>query len=265
MMEHQEVLELLPAYVDQELSMSETMQIERHLNNCMECQQHFTQQSQLSAQLKTPAFHFEAPAALAQRINAALPKERSTPTAPTNKRWQFGEKLGWHFDRFNMGALLATLVAVLWSVSMFLSHPSAQDQLTDEIVASHVRSLQVDHLSDVISTDRHTVKPWFNGKLNFSPPVIDFASQGYPLSGGRLDYINGRTVAALIYHHQLHPINLYIWPTSDHNTAPLTQTRQGYHLVHWTIDGMTYWAVSDVAAADLATFETLLRSQISQT
>ena len=264
MMEHDQVVELLPAYVDQELGVSETIQIERHLNNCFECQQDFEQQSQLSAQLKSVAFHFEAPAGLAQRISDALPTERSIPAVPTDKRWQFGERFGWHFDRFNMGALLATLVAVLWSGSMFLSTPSAQDQLTDEIVASHVRSLQVDHLSDVISTDRHTVKPWFNGKLNFSPPVFDLASQGYPLTGGRLDYINGRPVAALIYHHQLHPINLYIWPTSDHNAAPVSQTRQGYHLVYWTIGGMTYWAVSDVAAADLTTFETLLTSQIRQ-
>ena len=263
-MEHDEVLELLPAYVDQELGVSETIQIERHLNNCFECQQDFAQQSQLSAELKSAAFHFEAPAGLAQRISEALPKERSTFVAPTAKRWRPGERFGWHLDRFNVGAFLATLAAALWSVSMFLSLPSAQDQLTEEIVASHVRSLQVDHLSDVISTDRHTVKPWFNGKLNFSPPVFDLAPQGYPLTGGRLDDINGRPVAALIYHHQLHPINLYIWPTSDHDAVPRTETRQGYHLAHWTISGMTYWAVSDVAVVNLTTFGTLLTSQIKQ-
>ena len=293
-MEHDEVLELLPAYVDQELSVSETIQIERHLSNCIECQQDYVQQSQLSAQLKAPAFRFEAPAGLAQRINEALPRavlpgavlpeavlpiaalpeaalpEAALPIKQSNlsartSRWShLVEKSGWRFDRFHLGALMATLLAVLWSIGIFLSVPNDQDRLTDEVIANHVRSLQVDHLSDVVSTDRHTVKPWFNGKLNFSPPVIELAPQGFPLIGGRLDYVNGHPVAALIYRRQLHPINLYVWPTGSHNTSSFILTRQGYQVAHWTSGDMTYWAVSDVAAEDLTTFESLLRQQIKE-
>jgi anti-sigma factor RsiW len=256
MMEHQQVLELLPAYVDQELGVTGTTPIECHLHGCAACQREYAQQSQLSAQLKNPAFYFEAPAGLARRINAALPKDRSA--AADAKRWDF------NFSWLNAGAALATLLAAVWSAGLYLTLPSAQDRLTDEVVASHVRSLQVDHLSDVISTDRHTVKPWFNGKLNFSPTVIDLAAQGYPLIGGRLDYLDGHPVAALIYRHQQHPINLYVWPNSDSNAAPLSQSQRGYHLAHWSVGGMTYWVVSDVAAPELATFAALLRTQLSQ-
>jgi len=253
-MEHQQVLDLLPAYVDQELSVTETLQIERHLTDCAACQHEYAQQSQLSAQLKAPAFYFEAPAGLARRIKAALPEEQSASNEAKRR----------HFNWFNAGAVLATLFAVIWSAGLYLTLPSAQDRLTDEVVASHVRSLQVDHLSDVVSTDRHTVKPWFNGKLNFSPPVIDLAAQGYPLVGGRLDYLDGHPVAALIYRRQLHPINLYVWPNGDGNTASLSQSRRGYHLSRWSMNGMTYWAVSDVAAGELAAFVALLRTQLAQ-
>lgn len=262
-MEHQQVRTLLPAYVDQELSVSETMQIEQHLNDCADCQQDYAQQSQLHTRLKNPTFYFEAPAGLAQRIHAALPKG-STSTPP--KRW-LDWPFGWHVSWVNAGAMLTTLLALLWSVGMYLTLPSAQDRLTDEVVASHVRSLQVDHLSDVISTDRHTVKPWFNGKLNFSPTVIDLASQDYPLIGGRLDYLDGHPVAALIYRHQLHPINLYVWPDNNGNSnaAPVALSKRGYHLAHWSTGGMSYWIVSDVGAAELASFVTLLRAQLNQT
>ncbi|KAF3998240.1 anti-sigma factor [Glaciimonas immobilis] len=266
-MEHAEVLELLPAYVDQEVSVSETIRIARHLNDCVECQRNFAQQSQLSAQLKAPAFRYAAPADLAQRINDALPKDRPTPAKAQVGQWQFWKNFGGKLksvNRFNMGALLAGLLTLFWSIGMFLSLPSAQDRLTDEIISSHVRSLQVDHLSDVVSTDRHTVKPWFNGRLNFSPPVIDLGLQGYPLIGGRLDYLNGHAAAALIYRRQLHPINLYVWPSNEPAAALVTESRDGYHLAHWVAGGMTYWAISDVASGDLATFAALLKTQINR-
>jgi anti-sigma factor RsiW len=157
---------------------------------------------------------------------------------------------------------MVALLAVVWSGSLYLALPSAQDRLMEELVSSHVRSLQVDHLSDVVSSDQHTVKPWFNGKLDFSPPVIDLASQEFPLVGGRLDYLDERTVAVLIYRHKLHPINLYIWPGTGRNVAPQGQDRQGYHLIHWTAGGMNYWAVSDLAASELEFFVNTLRSQV---
>ena len=156
---------------------------------------------------------------------------------------------------------MVALLAVVWSGGLYLTLPSAQDRLMEELISSHVRSLQVDHLSDVVSSDQHTVKPWFNGKLNFSPPVIDLASQGFPLVGGRLDYLDGRTVAVLIYRHNQHPINLYIWPSTEMDAAPQVQGHQCYHLIRWALGGMDYWVVSDLATNELEFFVGALRSQ----
>ena len=251
-MDHKETIELLPAYLDQELGLSDAIGVERHLSNCSECQQEYEEQSSVRAQLKRHAAYFKAPAHLAQRINMALPRDRSHST-----RFK-----GWHFNWLNAGAVMATLLALVWSGSLYLTLPSAQDRLIDELISSHVRSLQVDHLSDVVSSDQHTVKPWFHGKLDFSPPVIDLTSQEFPLVGGRLDYLNDHTVAVLIYRHNQHPINLYIWPGADRNLAPQMQSRHGYHLIHWVVGGMNYWAVSDLAANELELFVGTLRSQV---
>jgi anti-sigma factor RsiW len=252
MMDHKEVIELLPAYLDQELGLSDAIAVERHLNNCSECQREYEEQCGVSAQLKKDAAYFKAPAHLAQRINMALPPDHSHSTRIK----------GWNFNWLNAGAVMVTLLAVVWSVGLYLTLPSGQDRLMEELISSHVRSLQVDHLSDVVSSDQHTVKPWFNGKLDFSPPVIDLASQEFPLVGGRLDYLNDRTVAVLIYRHNQHSINLYIWQSTDRNVAPQVQGRQGYHLIHWAVGGMSYWAVSDLATNELEFFVNTLRSHV---
>jgi anti-sigma factor RsiW len=122
-------------------------------------------------------------------------------------------------------------------------------------VANHVRSLLASHLVDVPSSDQHTVKPWFDGKVDFAPPVHDFGADGFPLVGGRLDYLDGKTVVALVYRRHQHPINLLISPTPGRaNTSPQAMTRRGYNLIHWTQDEMSYWAVSDLNAAELDQF-----------
>jgi anti-sigma factor RsiW len=252
MMDHKEAIELLPAYLDQELGISDAIAVELHLSSCPECQHEYAKQSGVSAQLKKDAPYFKAPAHLAQRIKVALPSDRSH--SPRFK--------GWNFNWLNAGAVMVALLAVVWSGSLYLALPSAQDRLIEELISSHVRSLQVDHLSDVVSSDQHTVKPWFKGKLDFSPPVIDLAPQEFPLVGGRLDYLNDRTVAVLVYRHNQHPINVYIWPSTDRNGAPQVQVRQGYHLIHWTVGGMNYWAVSDLAANELEFFVNTLRSKV---
>jgi anti-sigma factor RsiW len=251
MMDHNQAKELLPAYLDQELGISDANAVERHLGTCPECQQAYEEQRSVKARLKKDAAYFNAPAHLAQRINLALPAQRAHPA-------RFKD---WGFNWLNAGAVTATLLALVWSGSLYLTLPSAQDRLVEELVSSHVRSLQVDHLSDVVSSDQHTVKPWFHGKLDFAPPVVDLAPQGFPLLGGRLDYLNGRNVAALVYRHDQHPINLYIWPGADRDLPPQIQSLHGYHLIHWAAGGMDYWAVSDLATDELEIFVNTLRSQ----
>ena len=251
-MNHKEAFELLPAYLDNELGISEAIALEQHLENCTECQQEFSAQSTVSTLLKKEAPSFKAPAHLAHRIQAALPRERS-------RRVRFK---AWNFNWLNAGAVMVSLLALVWTGNLFLMLPSAEEQLTTELISSHIRSQQADHLTDVISSDRHTVKPWFNGKLDFSPPITDLAPQGFPLVGGRLDYIDGRTVAVLIYRRNQHPINLYIWPDSAQSTPLQAQSIKGYHLLRWTANGMNYWAISDVAANELETFVNLFSAQI---
>jgi len=145
------------------------------------------------------------------------------------------------------------VLALAWSIGLYLALPGAEESLEKEIVASHARSLMANHALDVASSDQHTVKPWFNGKVDFSPVVADLSAQGFTLAGGRLDYVGQRPVAALVYTHRKHYINLYVWPT-DRLDAQRGATRQGYHLLHWTHDAMAYWAVSDVNPVDLAQF-----------
>ena len=238
-MDHEQAFELLPGYLDQELSLSEALEFERHLSSCEQCQQVYSQHRQVSAQLRQADLRVDAPAELVKRIKAALPGRPSL--------WQrlverFGLRggggaLGWA----PVGAMVMSVVALTWSAGLFLSVPSGETRLSQEVVDNHIRSLQFNHLSDVISTDRHTVKPWFDGKLDFAPPVVDLAQQGYPLVGGRLDYLNGRPVAAMIYRYKLHPINLYVWPGNDAGgPPPHIFQQQGYHLAHWSAAGMNY-------------------------
>ncbi len=138
--------------------------------------------------------------------------------------------------------------------------------LADDVLASHIRSLMPGHLTDVPASDQHTVKPWFNGRLDFSPPVYDFSGRGYPLLGGRLDYVAGRAVAAVVYGRRQHLINELVWPaTRDPAAAPSTLTRQGYHLLHWTTADYSYWVVSDLGLPELRDFTRLLQQADSAT
>ncbi|MGT2429036.1 anti-sigma factor family protein [Cupriavidus basilensis] len=257
-MDHKQAFELLPGYLDQELSLSEALEFERHLADCEQCQQVYAQHRQVSAQLRQADLRVEAPQELVKRIKAALPVRRTLWQRLGERfgRWSGGGSLAWA----PAGAMLMSVVALTWSLGLYLSVPSSETRLTQELVDNHIRSLQVNHLSDVISTDRHTVKPWFDGKLDFAPPVVDLVQQGYPLVGGRLDYLNGRAVAVMVYHYKLHPINLYVWPGNDAGATPRIYAQQGYHLAHWSAAGMNYWAITDAGEAELSGFITNLRA-----
>lgn len=216
-----------------------------------------------------------APAQLRERISAALQgagaqaiddaARAATPARPAPSRRGWTTRVAqWRWAWINLGLAGASMAACALTLSLYLGQPSAQERLEQEIVASHFRSLMPDHLADVASSDQHTVKPWFAGKLDFSPPVVDLAGSGFPLLGGRLDYIGQRPVAALAYGRHKHLLNLYLWPEAAADSAPVAASRQGYHLLSWRHAGMRYIAVSDMGAADMAEFARLLATQSAQ-
>jgi anti-sigma factor RsiW len=256
MMDHDRALEMLSGYLDQELGLSESLEFERHLADCEQCQKIYMEQCELSAQLKQAGMRVEAPRELVARIESALAPRRSLHERMNFRRWLGGGAVTW----LPAGAVAMSMMALVASLGIYLVTPSGEQRLAQEIVDDHIRSLQVDHLFDVVSTDRHTVKPWFNGKLDFAPAVIDLAPQGYPLVGGRLDYLNGRSVAVMVYRYKLHPINLYVWPDQGAVTEPEMQERQGYHIAHWVEAGMHHWVVTDASDEELRTFVTQLRA-----
>lgn len=256
-MEHSDVQQLLPAYVDQELSVVDALAVERHLETCLACRREIEEQRSASTRTRAGASYFDTPPALRSRILAELPAKRS-PRASLAIPGSWWQQSWWR--QMSAALAVALVLALAWGVSEYRTVQSPQTRLTEELVANHVRSLQVDHLTDVASTDQHTVKPWFLGKLSFSPPVVDLAPQGFPLAGGRLDYLEGHDVAVLVYRRRHHPINLTIWPGSELPATPQTTQMQGYHLVRWSAGGMNFSAVSDASDSDLAQFVGLLKS-----
>jgi anti-sigma factor RsiW len=202
---------------------------------------------QLSSMLKKHAqdLIFKMPADLQERLLNNV--EKNNRKAHSFFSMPLNLKLA---TSFALGLVIAAI-----GFTQFSSVPSNEELLIQEIVSGHVRSMMVSHLSDVISTDQHTVKPWFEGKLDFAPSVKDLTESGFPLVGGRLDYIDSRPVAALNYQRGKHMINVFEWPTSQVSTTlPKLITRRGYQLYHWTKNGMNFWAISDLNAADLQKF-----------
>ncbi len=194
----------------------------------------------LGERIRNEATYHATPPRLAARILASLPDAPAT-------RWK----------PWGLASGLAAAFALLLAAGVYFAMPGTDDRLAGEIVGAHVRSLMVDHAFDVASSDSHTVRPWFAGKLDFSPPVFDLTAQGFALVGGRLDYLDRRPVAALIYRHRQHLINLFVWPVAG-DARPRKLERQGFHLITWNRAGMTWWAVSDLNPQELAQFRTTL-------
>jgi anti-sigma factor RsiW len=243
---------LIAGYLDQELDRVRSLEIEGHLHECITCSQVYENHQVLSKSLRTGSVYFKAPPDLQKRIQRSV---RQAAKAESPAGW-----LSWSWVR--MAAPMAAAAIALLVLVPFLRGPSTQEMLTREVVSSHVRSLMANHLADVPSSDQHTVKPWFNGKVDFSPPVVDLASRGFPLVGGRLDYLDNRPVAALVYQRDKHLINVFVWPSDKTAPAEIARvTRQGYNLFHWSRSGMNFWAVSDLEEGQLQEFAKLLQNQ----
>jgi anti-sigma factor RsiW len=243
----------VPGYMDGELDLVRTIEMESHLKYCPACAQSLETQQEVRSALRRCSMAYVAPAALRDRIQLSLLGVSKVEVQERRIKWP-----SLHIWQWTAAVAVIALFSLSgWQRTARLQTPSDQ-RITAEVFSSHVRSLESNHLLDVISTDQHTVKPWFDAKLDFSPPVEDLASDGFPLVGGRLDYLEGREVAALIYRRREHFINVFVWPNpaGSNSTQPI-ESRQGYNIVRWVRGGFQCWAVSDVAPSDLAEFARL--------
>ena len=245
--------ELVHAYLDRELDLAKSLEIEAHLRECAVCSETYEEGRRLRTVLSDGELHFSAPADLRSGIRKALRQNAKTNTGRRFFPWR----------TLAFGAPIALAATMLLAIIPLLRGRTTDDLLVDQIVSGHVRSLMADHLTDVASSDKHTVKPWFDGKLDFAPVVVDLADHGFPLIGGRLDYLENRSVAALVYGRQKHFINVFVWPSARGDDRSPTLSRQGFNVIHWKTAEMTYWAVSDLNAGELEEFAGLIRARVA--
>jgi anti-sigma factor RsiW len=232
---------LLHALIDGELDAGHAREVEAHIAGCAACAAELAAYREMKKAVAGADLRYTAPPQLRRRIEAALPQ---TTQAPSRRAVLRG---------FAMGSAVSAIAAT-GLVAVVLRNDDAQ-RIESEIVSAHLRSLQAGHLTDVISTDQHTVKPWFNGKLDVSPPVVDLTAQGFTLIGGRLDYVDARAIGAIVYRRRAHVINLFVAQTaSTERRAAKLDTIQGFNIRRWSDRGLNYWAVSDLAADELAEF-----------
>ena len=204
--------------------------------------------------VKENLLRYEAPSELRRQIRQDIKK--NSPVSRPARLLAWIRLLHVQWASLSTGVVTGVLVT---SISAHLYFLPSQDALAEELVTSHIRSLMVDHLSDVASTDQHTVKPWFSGKLDYAPPVQDFANQGFALAGGRIDYVEHRPIAALVYQHKGHVINAFVWPAAQADSSVRQRTRRGFNMIEWKTKGMRYWVVSDITLGDLEEFARLIR------
>src|SRR5437867_7440380 len=272
----EQATELMDGYLDGELDPITSQAIEQHLRDCHNCEQAYKVHTALTHAISRGAPYYKAPTGLRERIQSSLREEiaeqparavapdarpQSATKQPEPRSILFGTSWNW----LALAAAIVFAAIIAWNLLPGLRRPDAEQFLATQLIASHVRSLMANHLADVASSDQHTVKPWLDAKLDFAPPVVDLANAGFPLIGGRLDYLDNRSVAALIYQRRKHFINLFVWPASDvsRRTKAKEISHQGYHLLHWIEGDFNYWAVSDVNKEDLQNFQHLFEEQIA--
>lgn len=248
----EDVLEGLSAFQDDELDLARSREIQQHLDGCPSCAAALDEMKDLGERLRAEAPYYRAPDSLRVRVTQAAwsnaSRSRDAARRAGSTTW------GW----LSAAAAVAVVIGGAW-IFTSVQQETGFASIEREVVSNHVRSLMASHLTDVASTDQHTVKPWFNGKLDYSPPVTDLATAGYPLIGGRLDYLRGRSVAALVYQRRQHWINVFTWPDEGaRDSESKLRTRQGYHVIRETKGGVSYWIVSDLNTVELSAFARLL-------
>ena len=244
----------LTGYLDRELDERAAGEVEAHLRQCVTCSAQLEGARRVRAAVQAHLPPLRAPERLRGNVRAMLRTQASRPQP--RRTW--------------LPTWAATAAALLlgvvggWQGATWRATRGDGSDLVAQVVAGHVRSLQGTHLTDVASSEHHTVKPWFAGKLDFSPPVPDFSTQGFPLIGGRLDYLGERQVAALVYGRRQHIINLFVWPSGDSSAPPAATSRRGYSVVRGAAGGMTYWAVSDLNEPELSQFTQLVAADLAR-
>jgi anti-sigma factor RsiW len=244
-----ETKNLLNAYVDGELDSAGSLAVESHMQSCASCLTDVEKLHALASAIENGSLRFKAPPGLKRNVQAAI---RAAHPATKNSLFQW--------RRASVAASAVLIIVLTWAGAARWMKSSGETQLVDDIVSSHVRSMMANHITDVSSSDSHTVKPWFGGKLDYSPPAKDLTEQGFRLIGGRLDYLDNRPVVALIYQRSQHVINLFVWPSNRSAfREPQQLARQGYNLIHWTRSGMTYWLISELNLTELNECARLLK------
>jgi anti-sigma factor RsiW len=236
----------MDGYLDRELDLVRSIDLERHLHDCSGCAALHQARMAVRTAIGAGSLRYSAPETLKKAMRASLVQqdreERKIELRKTKPRW----------FQIQWPAIAATAAAVI-VIGVLWMRPAAN--LTErEVVASHIRSLMANHLMDVPSTDQHTVKPWFAGKLDFAPPVKDLASEGFPLVGGRLEYIDSHAAAAIVYQRNQHVINVLLWPSGTGSGRLQSSAQQGYNVIDAVRNGMQYWVVSDLNRAELEQF-----------
>jgi len=252
-----EVRNHLHAYIDEELERASVMELDRHLGSCDACRAEVARHSTLRGAIAKHASYHRAPAGLARRIRASLAEGAPASPARPRRQWlPLGSLITARPQWLQLSAAIAASALVTWTAALQFAGPAEDDTIAERVIAGHARSIVTGRVADVASSDQHAVKPWLSSRLDFSLPVVDLTGVGFPLIGGRLDYLDERPIAALVYKHREHIINLFVWPSREATAAAPVRAvaRRGYNVLHWTEGGMAFWAVSDLNATEMRGF-----------